>query len=95
MPILKTIYYRRREMRKCHHVTTNQSGIFHGFYQFSDGEYSGPVAVVELSDGIIDCWMAERTVFEDAPQDPKEENEHVAQQLKLEIAALTTELLGF
>ena len=69
-------------MRKCHHVTTNQVAFFHGFFQFNDGESSGPVAVVELPSGIVDCWMAERTVFEDAPQETVEQNGHFAQQLK-------------
>ena len=71
-------------MRKCHHITTNQVAVFHGFYPFCDGEYSGPVAVVELPEGIV-CWMAERTVFEDAPQETMEQNGHIAQQPQAKI----------
>jgi len=51
----------------------NKPGIFHGFFQENDGDWAGPVAVVEFSTGKIESIQVRFVTFAAGPLGGKNE----------------------
>lgn len=62
-------------MRKCYHIVEKEKYgtlFFHGFFQFSDGKDSGPIAIAETSAGHVDTFDPSLLVFIEPPAESVE-----------------------
>ncbi|SDI14436.1 hypothetical protein SAMN05192534_12310 [Alteribacillus persepolensis] len=48
---------------------TEEKGYFHGFFQYSDGEYSEALAIIETEDGALLEIPTNRFKFDDVEAD--------------------------